>query len=141
MSQSNVQFSVATHMMTALGFHYGEELTSTTLAESVNADPSFVRKTLSKLAKAGLVRATRGRNGSSHLARPPDEITLLDIYRASEGPPAFVIHAYPIERTCPTSTNFKTLMGNVLDDAQKSFEESLARQTLASLVAGVRAAM
>jgi len=31
------------------------------------------------------------------LARPPRQITLLDIYRASTAPPAFAIHSYPVQ--------------------------------------------
>src|SRR5882757_10441530 len=81
MSVKSVQFAVAAHIMAVLGFDHGEEISSATLAGSVNADPTFVRKSLSKLSKAGLVVTKRGKSGSSVLARPPRQITLLDIYR------------------------------------------------------------
>jgi hypothetical protein len=55
MSATSVQFTVAAHIMVALGFRHGEETSSAMLAESVNADPTFVRKSLSKLSKAGLI--------------------------------------------------------------------------------------
>ena len=42
MTATSVQFAVARHILTALGFHYGREITSKTLAESVNAEPTFV---------------------------------------------------------------------------------------------------
>src|SRR6202140_2029513 len=54
MSVKSVQFTVAAHIMAALGYFHGEEISSATLADSVNADPTFVRKSLSKLSKAGL---------------------------------------------------------------------------------------
>jgi DNA-binding IscR family transcriptional regulator len=58
------------HIMAALGFrHGGEQLPSATLAESVNANPTFVRKSLSKLSKAGLIATTRGKDGASRLTR------------------------------------------------------------------------
>src|SRR6202030_3472592 len=88
MPVKSVQFAVATHIMAALGYYHGEEISSATLAESVNADPTFVRKSLSKLSKAGLVATKRGKSGSSMLARPSRQITLLDIYVASAAPPA-----------------------------------------------------
>jgi len=47
MSATSVQFTVAAHIMAALGFRHGEELRSAMLAESVKADPTFVRKSLS----------------------------------------------------------------------------------------------
>lgn len=137
MASTNVQFSVATHMMTALGFHYGEEVTSALLAESVNADASFVRKLVSKLAKAGLLKTTRGKGGACALARPPEKITLLDIYRAAQVPQAFSIHDYPVEHACVISCKFKGLMADVLQNAQTEFEKSLSRRKLSDLVACV----
>src|SRR5256884_5849800 len=84
MSVKSVQFAVAAHIMAALGYFPGEEISSTILADSVNADPTFVRKSLSKLSKAGLVVTKRGKSGASMLSRSPRQITLLDIYRARD---------------------------------------------------------
>ena len=108
--------------MAALGYYQGEELSSATLTESVNADPTFVRKSLSKLSKAGLVVTTRGKSGASVLARSPRQITLLDIYRASAAPPASAIHSYPVDKRCPVSCNLKECMSGLLSQAQNSFE-------------------
>ena len=138
MSATNVQFSVAVHMMTALAFHCDKELRSGILAESVNADPGFIRRSLSKLVKAGLVVTTRGRYGSCALARPPEQITLLDIYRASEAPPTIAIHHYPVEEECPISTHLKQSLKELIEQYQSSFERSLAKTTLAELVADIR---
>ncbi|PYU22459.1 MAG: BadM/Rrf2 family transcriptional regulator [Acidobacteria bacterium] len=138
MSVKSVQFAVAAHIMAALAFYYGEEISSATLAESVNANPTFVRKSLSKLSKAGLVVTTRGKSGASVLARAPKRITLLDIYRASAAPPAFAIHSYPVEKRCPVSCNLKECMSGVLSQAQDSFERSLAKITVADLVSQIR---
>jgi Rrf2 family protein len=138
MSAKSVQFAVATHIMVALGYYNGEELSSATLAASVNADSTFVRKSLSKLSKAGLVVTKRGKSGSSVLARPPRQITLLDIYRASAAPPAFAIHSYPVEKTCPVSCHLKECMSGLLSQAQNSFEKSLGKITLADLVGQIR---
>jgi Rrf2 family protein len=120
--------------MAALGFFRDKELPSATLAESVNADPTFVRKSLSKLSKAGLIVTTRGKNGASTLTRSPEQITLLDIYRASAAPTTFAIHNYPVEKACPISRNIKGCMSSVLKKAQKSFENTLDRITLADVI-------
>jgi Rrf2 family protein len=138
MSVKSVQFAVATHIMAALGYHQGEEISSAILAESVNADPTFVRKSLSKLSKAGLVVTKRGKSGASMLSRSPRQITLLDIYRASAAPPAFAIHSYPVEKRCPVSCHLKECMSGLLSQAQSSFERSLAKITLADLVGQIR---
>jgi Rrf2 family protein len=138
MSATNVQFSVGVHMMTALGFHHPNPLTSRILAQSVNADSGFVRRSLSKLVKAGLVRTTMGKNGSCTLARAPEKINLLAIYRATEAPPTFAIHSYPEERTCPTSSHIKPTMEQLLNGVQTTFERKLAKSTLAAMVAEVK---
>jgi Rrf2 family protein len=138
MSAKSLQFTVAAHIMAVLGFDHGGEVSSATLADRVNADPTFVRKSLSKLSKAGLVVTKRGKSGASVLARPPRQITMLDIYRASAAPPAFAIHSYPVEKRCPVSCNLKECMSGVLSEAQNSFENSLAGITLAALVGQIR---
>jgi Rrf2 family protein len=138
MSATSVQFTVAAHIMAALGFFRGKEIPSATLAESVNADPTFVRKSLSKLSKAGLIVTTRGKNGASTLTRSLEQITLLDIYRASAAPPTFAIHNYPVEKRCPISCNIKGCMSSVLKKAQNSFENTLDRITLADVVGEIR---
>ena len=138
MPATSVQFTVAAHIMAALGFFRGKELPSSILAESVNADPTFVRKSLSKLSKAGLIVTTRGKNGASTLMRSAEQITLLDIYRASAAPPTFAIHKYPVEKRCPISCNIKGCMSLVLKKAQNSFENTLDRITLADVVGEIR---
>ena len=140
MSATSVQFSVAAHIMTALGFFHGREITSTALAQSVKADPTFVRKSVSKLSKAGLIITTRGKNGASKLTRSPKQITLLDIYRASAAPPTFAIHSYRVHQRCPISRNIKGCMSSALKTAQDSFENSLDGITLGDVVAEIRRA-
>jgi Rrf2 family protein len=140
MSATSVQFTVAAHILAALGFHQGDPFPSAMLAESVHADPTFVRKSLSKLSKAGLIVTTRGKNGASRLTRSPKQITLLDVYRASQAPQTFAIHSYPVENRCPISRNIKGCMLSVLKKAQEDFENSLAGITLADVVGEIRRA-
>ena len=140
MSATSVQFTVAAHIMAALGFRHGEEIHSAMLAESVSADPTFVRKSLSKLSRAGLIVTTRGKNGASRLTRSPKQITLLDIYRASAAPPSFAVHRYPANKRCPISSNIKGCMSSILKRAQHSFENNLNGVTLADVVGEIRRA-
>jgi len=138
MSLKNVQFTVAAHVAAVLGYNYGQEVTSAKLAGSVKAEATFVRRSIAKLSRAGIVTATRGKHGACTLSRPPHDITLLDIYRASEAPATFAIHAYPVEPVCPISVHLKDSMSDVLVDAQAGFEARLAGRTLDSLVADIR---
>jgi Rrf2 family protein len=138
MSRINNQFSVGVHIMTALGDHHGEQVTSAHLTASVRAHDSQVRSVLSKLAKAGLVVTSRGRNGFSSLSRPANKISLLEIYKAVETPPVFSIHAYPKEKTCRTSCTHKQAMVELLEDTRRAFEAYLGQRMLSEMVAKAR---
>jgi DNA-binding IscR family transcriptional regulator len=143
MASKNVQFAVAAHIMAVLGYydgkqHEGGPVTSGVLAGSVNTEVTFVRRIISKLVKAGLVTATRGKTGSCSIARPANEITMLDIYRASESPEAFTVHSYAPEAGCPVSPHFKAPMNGVLAKSQKALEDNLAAQLLSDLVKDIR---
>ena len=138
MSRINNQFSVGVHIMTALGDHHGEQVTSAHLTASVRAHESQVRSVLSKLVKAGLVMTSRGRNGFSSLARPANKISLLEIYKAVEAPPVFSIHKYPKEKTCRTSCTHKGAMAGLLEDTQRAFEARLGQRMLSEMVGKAR---
>jgi len=47
----------------------------------------FLAKLLSTLSRSGLVEGERGPGGGYRLARSPEEITLLEVYRLFEGEP------------------------------------------------------
>jgi Rrf2 family protein len=134
----NRQFSIAVHVMAGLGYRDGRDTTSSQLAMSVNTSPSFVRRVLSKLSKAGLVRTAKGQAGACWLARKPAEISLLDIYQAVDAPKAFAIHAYAAQKQCAVSCHIKAALDKVLDKTQRSMETGLKKITLADVLAEVK---
>ena len=138
MRKDNVQFSIAVHVMTILAYMNGKEIISSRLAASVNTSPSFVRRILSKLSKAGLVKATAGKNGSCVINRSSSDVTLLDIYRALGAPSIFSIHNYPSQPLCPVSCRIKPLMQKIAGRAQKLLEKTLEDTKLSDLVKDVK---
>lgn len=137
MARANTQFAIAVHILAVLGCHSDDQsqpVTSALLASSVNAGPSFVRRTLSVLSKAGLVRTSRGASGSCTLAKPAEDITLLEIYRAVDAPKVFALHSYPPQEECTVSCRFHKVMNRHLESAQESMESSLAQATLVDLI-------
>ena len=133
MSAKNVQLSVAVHIMTILSHHVNDEIVSEKLSDSIKAEPSFVRKVLAKLSKAGLVTSLRGRNGRIKIAKPASQISLLDIYKATEVPEVFAVHAYAEEKTCGVSCAHKKSMNMILKKAQLAFETSLKKTLLSEI--------
>ncbi len=137
---TNTQFSIAVHLLAGLGYGSGEDYTSGKLAASINTSPSFVRRTLSKLAKADLVHTAKGKAGACWLARNPREITLLEIYKAVGAPKAFAIHHYSEQKTCIVSCKIKRALEKVLDQVQESLEGRLGKITLAEVIADLKKA-
>ena len=135
---TNTQFSIAVHLLLALGLNCERELTSANLAMSVNTSPSFVRRILAKLSKANLVSTTTGKSGFSLLAKKPEEISLLEIYKAVDAPKTFAIHDYPAQEFCRVSCNIEKTMTKILERAQDSFESSLGETSLAEIMADIK---
>lgn len=65
----------------------GEQRTATSaIAEEQRIPPSFLAKIISQLSIAGLLHTSRGARGGVTLARPPQEVTLLEVIEAIDGP-------------------------------------------------------
>lgn len=56
------------------------------IAKEKQIPPSFLAKIVSQLSVAGLLQTSRGARGGVSLAKPPQEISLLDVVEAIDGP-------------------------------------------------------
>lgn len=56
------------------------------IAKEQNIPPSFLAKIISQLSVAGLLHTSRGARGGVMLARKPQDITMLDVVEAIDGP-------------------------------------------------------
>ncbi|NPV30066.1 MAG: Rrf2 family transcriptional regulator [Firmicutes bacterium] len=64
----------------------GQVVEAKTIAEAQQIPMRFLLKILRLLTRAGLTESYQGINGGYALARPPEEITMLDVIEAVEGP-------------------------------------------------------
>jgi len=76
----------ATVVMTLLAEQPDGVHSAAELAGQARLEPPTVSKLLKRLARAGLVSATRGVRGGYRLARPAARISVADIVAAMEGP-------------------------------------------------------
>jgi Rrf2 family protein len=134
----NTQFSIAVHLMAGLAYRCDKDTTSANLAMSINTSPSFVRRVLARLSKAGLVKTATGKAGACWLARDARNISLLHIYEAVDAPKAFSIHCYTAQKACPVSSNIKAALDKALAKTQKAMEQSLASISLAQILSDVK---
>ncbi len=56
------------------------------IAQEQQIPPSFLAKIVSQLSVAGLLQTSRGARGGVSLARPPEEISFLEVVEAIDGP-------------------------------------------------------
>jgi Rrf2 family protein len=64
----------------------GQRAATSTVAREMKIPPSFLAKIISQLSLSGLVHTSRGAHGGVMLARQPEEITLLEVVEAIDGP-------------------------------------------------------
>jgi Rrf2 family protein len=134
----NTQFPIAVHLLAALGYRRGRDTTSALLATSVNTSPSFVRRILARLSKAGLVETATGKAGACWLARDAKDISLLDIYHAVDAPRAFSIHHYREQKACLVSRHIKAALDKALSKTQKAMETSLKEISLEKIITDIK---
>ena len=68
----------------------GTAQTAEALAADQGLPPRFLGAILADLRRAGIVGSQRGAEGGYRLARPAEEISLADVFRALDGPLAEV---------------------------------------------------
>jgi Rrf2 family protein len=131
---ANSRFPVAVHILTALAYHPTESLSSPVLAESVGTNPVVIRRLVGLLQRAGLVEAHAGKLGGVELARRPETITLLDVFRAVEGGSPFIIPDKPEDRSCEVSCAMKRILASILAETDRALSRSLEKVRLSDLV-------
>jgi len=135
MANRSQQFSVAVHILCFLEFNKNGRTTSELLAASVNANPAVIRRIMRKLTKAGLIASTLGTNASITLAKPADQITLLDVHRAAEeeNREVFIVHR-GTNPTCPVGSKMPYLLEEVNAQVLTTMEKELAGLTIGQMV-------
>ena len=132
--QVSSRFTMALHMFAcAIAFEgTGQKMTSDFMAQSIGTNPVVVRKLLQMLKAAGLLDVVRG-TGGVKIARPLDEISFLDVYRAVEQPESlFHFHENP-NPSCPVGRVIHAMLDEKLTQVQSAMERTLDKLTLSDL--------
>lgn len=134
MKQISSRFSIAVHILSLIAVST-QECTGDFMAGSVNTNPVIIRKIMGMLKKAGLVEVRPGVGGAS-LLKTPEQITLLDVYRAvevAEEGGLFNFHNQP-NPACPVGRNIENALRAEMNEAQLALEKRLERVTLDQLI-------
>jgi len=117
-----------------LAQHAGEAQTSAVIAEGTKVPQGYLSKILQSMVRAGVVTSQRGLHGGFLLARPPAEVSVLDVLRAVDSAPQRIHHC-PLGipghvRLCPVH--------HLVDKAISGVEEAFANSDLKTLSRSVR---
>jgi Rrf2 family protein len=130
----NTRFAVATHALTFLTYAQGRWVTSEELASSINTHPALVRRMLSMLRNAGLVETQLGPGGGARLARAPERISLLEVYRAIEADDDwFAVNRLSPNPKCPLGAGIRATLECVLAKPEEALRNALGRVTIRSV--------
>src|SRR5258708_7865897 len=104
---------------------------SATIAGQVNSHAVFLRRVLAQLVRANIVEAREGRDGGYQLARPADQITLAEVFRAVKASGALApLPEPPAELACATGwTGMQAAMGEIVEETEARIIEVLGRHT------------
>lgn len=134
--QISSRFTIAIHVLICIEtFKKDKKATSDFLASSVNVNPVVIRRLLQQLKTAGIVNVIRG-SGGTEIAKPIDEITLLDIYNAVESVEdgnLFHFHENP-NKFCPIGKNIHNILDVRLDKIQEAMEKEMKSVTIADIM-------
>ena len=108
----------------AHSYERGEPVRIRDIAERHGIPSRFLVQILLQLKGAGFVQSTRGAAGGYQLARPPEEITLLDIMSVIEG-----------QETITSATTTGSPVSRVLLKAWREIDEA-EREMLRSITFG-----
>ena len=139
--QITSRFTIAVHIIACIDYFGSDEkrVTSEFMSLSTNVNPVIIRTVLSELKSAGIITARQG-SGGAKLAKPLEEITLYDIYKAvdsvnKEG--LFHFHENP-NTECPVGKNIHYVMDERLKKVQDVMEQELKNMNIKDIVSDVR---
>ena len=131
----NTRFAVATYALTFMSLAQERMVTSDELAASINTHPALVRRMLSMLREAGLVETQLGPGGGARLARPPEEVSLLQVYdaiRAAED--LFSVGRISPNPDCPMSAGIQSTLECMLSRPEQALRQALDRVSIRNLL-------
>lgn len=101
------------------------------IAEDQHIPPSFLAKIVSQLSVAGLLRTSRGARGGVSLARSPEDIAVLDVIEAIDGP--ILLNECVLDRSACTFGE-SCLLRPIFCDAQAELVSRLAKTTFGEIL-------
>ena len=130
------RFAVSVHVLTTLALSE-DPVPSKLLAKSASTGAVVIRHLLGRLRAADMVACRLGKDGGAYLARPADQITLLEVFDAVETPGLFCTHRCAPSAKCFVGRNVLSALGKVTERAEAAMRAELAGTTILELASQI----
>lgn len=121
--------SIAMHTMALLAKDPENTKCAGAIAERIQVSENHLSKVMQRLGHAGLVKSKRGPGGGFTLARPAEEITLLEIFETIDGP----IETGDCPLGMPVCTASRCILGDMAEEITRKVKEHFEQTTLSEL--------
>lgn len=128
------RFSIAIHALGLLARAEDKPLKSEQIACLVKTNPVVIRRILSELRRAQIVVSQAGAAGGTRLARKPEEILLVEIYRVIESRQIFALHRRKPDEKCEIGQSIEVVLLQIQNKLDRAIEEGLGKMTLAEVL-------
>jgi Rrf2 family protein len=133
--QMDARLSRMLHVLIHMG-RGDRPLTSKDAAVMLQTNAVVVRRTMAGLREAGHVTSVKGHGGGWSLAKPLDEITMLDIYRALGEPRLFLIGPASENPDCLVEREVNASLESAFGEARELLLARLGKVSLADIARG-----
>lgn len=121
--------SLGLHAMVLLAAYSQKGISTRQIASELQVSEAHLSKVLQRLGKVGLVASIRGPKGGFTLGKNADDITLLEVYEAIDGP--------LVPNKCLLGTRIcdgeRCILGDLLETVDKQVRDYLATTRLPEL--------
>lgn len=133
--RTNSKYTIGIHALLMIAYFDQKKITSEDVARSVGCNSVIVRNVFADLRKANLLQTKSGK-GKTELLKPANEITLWDIYVATESSNVDDIFKmyYTSKAICPIGSNIKGLLNGHFENAIDAMKSELEKVTIESLI-------
>lgn len=129
----STKLSDTLHLIAFICLADSGSLSSSIIAESIQTNPAYVRQLMSLLKKAGLLYNTQGQANPA-LTRPPEEITMLDVYHAVEGEKPLLHLDTHTNPHCGVGIQIQLVISDFYNEVQFAAEQKMKEITIQDIL-------
>ncbi len=129
----STRLSDAVHILVFIRQSDQSTVSSSDIAVSIQTNPSYVRQIMAQLKAAGLISSLWGQ-ATPRLGKPPEKITLLDVYKAVEKDKPLLHLDTHTNPECGVGVNIQLALADYYRQIQADAENSMKNITLQDII-------